>query len=205
MAGEEDKGLRGEIFYVEPGFGGEGVGFGKDGDEALFEEGVDLDAVGGVAVAEEGDVDGAVKEGGELRGGDEFAEAELDLGVALAEALDGYGQIGEHDGAAKADGEGAFFAATEAANLGEVVADFVEGGAGAGGEERAGGGEADSAGGADEEWVAEELLELFDLLAEGWLGDAELFGGPGEVEGVGYGEEVAKVAEFDLFIHILMV
>jgi hypothetical protein len=112
------------------------------------------------------------------------------------------GQRGEHGGADEPDAEEADLAAADAAGLVEVLLDVAESAAGALEEDLAGAGEADGAGGASEEGVAEDILELADLLGEGWLGEVEALGGATEVELFGDGYEVAQVAEFDVAIHI---
>jgi hypothetical protein len=112
------------------------------------------------------------------------------------------GERGEHGGADEPDAQEAGLAAADAAGFGEVLLDVLEGAAGALEEDLSGAGEADGAGGASEEGVAEELLELADLLGEGWLGEVEALGGATEVELFGDGYEVTEVAEFDVTIHI---
>jgi hypothetical protein len=74
-------------------------------------------------------------------------------------------------------------------------------------------GEIDVAAGAAEEFRAEFVFEVADLLGEGWLGDVDAFGGTGEVVGVGDSEEVDELLELhdptigasyrDQLIHVL--
>jgi hypothetical protein len=50
--------------------------------------------------------------------------------------------------------------------------------------------------GALEEALAEFVLELLDLLAEGGLGDVAVRGGAGKIAGLGDGEDVAELVNF---------
>ena len=204
-AGEEDEGFGGEIADAERTSAGQRMAAGQDSDVAFLEDRCEVDGFGGVGIAEESKIDGAVQEGGDLRGGGEFAQAKFDLGIVAAVALDGGGKFGKHDGAGEADGEGAFFAAAEAADLREVVLNFFEGGAGAFGEQLAGQGEFDAAGGAIEETVAEHLFQALDLLAERGLGNSQALGGFAEVQGFGDGQEVAEVAKLDFSGHTFII
>ena len=59
----------------------------------------------------------------------------------------------------------------------------------------AGGGGDDAAGEAVEERAAKVGLELFNLLTEGGLGDAQASGGAGEAGLIGDGDEVAELVD----------
>jgi hypothetical protein len=200
--GEEDEGLVAELAGGDGLFARERVTGGDHRDQGLGEEDFDCDAGGGAAVAEKAGVESLVGEQFEDPGGVGLVELQMDLGEAAAVLAEHGGQRGEHGGADEPDAEEADLAAADAAGLVEVLLDVAESAAGALEEDLAGAGEADGAGGASEEGVAEDILELADLLGEGWLGEVEALGGATEVELFGDGYEVAQVAEFDVAIHI---
>ena len=125
-AGEEDEGLVLEIANPDVLFAGERVRFRQDGDERLFEQGVQFEALGGIAVAEEGEIERSVEEGSNLNGRAHFPQAEFDLGEAAAVMIDDDWKPGEHDGADETDCQRSFFTAAEPADLDEIVLHFFE-------------------------------------------------------------------------------
>jgi putative acetyltransferase len=192
---------------VAKGCGGDGalpgarmVG-GEDDNEGLGDEGGDGEAVGGVAVAEDAGVEGAVLEALNDLGGEGFVEVEMDARVRPAIGAEDGGQGAEHGGADEADVERAELAAADGAGFVEVALDVAEGAPGAVEKGSARGGEADGARGAEEERRAEYLFELADLLRERGLGEVEAQGGASEVKLFGDGYEVAEVAKLDVFVH----
>jgi hypothetical protein len=68
-----------------------------------------------------------------------------------------------------------------------------------------GGGERHRARGAEEELVAEILLQLTDLLREWRLGDIQPQGGSSEMEFFRDSDKVPQVAKFDFGIHIQII
>lgn len=113
----------------------------------------------------------------------------MELGGERAEEVRGEG--GGHTEAQGAAGEvrdvedGAF-------GGGEVL----EGAAGVGEVGRSGVGEPYGAARAVEQLDPDGPLQLFDLLGQGGLGDAQLFGGAGEAAVFGDGEQIADMTQF---------
>lgn len=175
---------------------------GENGDEGFGEEGGNVEAFDGVGVAEDAGVQCVVFEASDDTRGEGLVEMEADARVGFAEGTEDCGEGCEHAGADEADVEGADFAAADAAGLVDVALYGAEGTVGAFEEGFAGLGESDGAGGAGEERVAEEIFEAANLLREWGLGDVKPEGGAAEVEFLGYGDEVAEMAEFDILIHI---
>ena len=139
---------------------------GEHGDVGLGEDGGDVEAFGGVAVAEDAGVEGTVFEAFHDAGSEGLVQVEVDAGVGLAEGTEDSWEGGEHAGADEADVERADLAAADAAGFVDVALDVAQGAACALEEGDAGVGEGNGAGGADEESVAEDLFELADLLGE---------------------------------------
>jgi hypothetical protein len=91
----------------------------------------------------------------------------------------------------------AFFSGCGTADGLEGEVGFGEERASAVAEEFAGGGEAGGAGGAFEEVAVETGFEKLNVAGERGLGEVKAEGGPAEVELLGDGDEVSKVAELD--------
>jgi hypothetical protein len=192
--GEEDEGLVAQIAGGDEAALCQGVICGEDGDEGFGEEGLDVERVGGVAVAEETCVERAFDEALHDLGGVGLVKLEVYSRVLSAVLAEHGRERGQHAGADEAYAEEAFFAATDAAGLVEVFLDALQGAAGAVKKGLAGAGEFDGAGGAGEEGVAEDVFELANLLREWRLGDMKTVGGAAEVQLLGYGDKVAEMA-----------
>ncbi len=192
--GEEDEGLVAEAGGGDGVAGCERMMGGEDGHEGFGEERLDVQLGGGAAVAQEASVEGALDEPLHHHGGVGLVELELYVGELPAITAEHGGQCCEHAGADEADAKGADLAAADAACLFEVLLYVAEGAAGALEEDEACAGELDGARGADEESVAEDLLELANLLGEGRLGEVQALGCAAEVQLLGDGDEVAQVA-----------
>jgi hypothetical protein len=171
----------------------------------LFEQGADLDPVGGVRVPQESQIDGSRKQGGNLRRGGQLAQAKFHLRIAAPVTLYGGWKIGKHDRATEAHRQCSFFSASQPPHLRKVVLNFFDCAPRAFGEKLAGEGQLYAPRGPIEEAVAEELFEPFDLLAERRLSDPQELCRLAEVQRFSHGEKVAKMTKLDLFIHTAII
>lgn len=170
--------------------GGEGEPEGFDEEFAAD----DAAAFGGGA--DDGEIEVFGVDGAAEVGGGVFVDGDLDAGMAGAEGLE---KAGEEVGRDGGQGTEFDFAADEAADVADFFAggfELVDDALGVVEEKFAGGGDGDVAFVSLEEFFAEFVLELHDLLAEGRLGDVTALGGAAEVFRLGDGEEVAELVNF---------
>ncbi|MNQ81647.1 hypothetical protein D3C85_966780 [compost metagenome] len=124
-------------------------------------------------------------------------QLQVHVGVGLAEGVDAAGNGGgEGRRRGEADLQLAQLATLGAArqlhrlvHLGQHLAGFVE-------EQAAGFGQLHPPVGAFQQARADFLFQRLDLLAQGRLGNTQLFGRPAEVQLLGHGNEIAQVSQF---------
>jgi hypothetical protein len=174
-----------------------------DRRERLGEELREVDAVGGIRVPHDRDVELAPDQRLHQVDREALAHPHLDVRVMRAEAPDalhGSGQLRrDRDGRVHhAEVEPPRVPAGDARHLVEPGLGLPEQRAPAVPQRGAGRRDGDAPGGADEQRHAEPALQALHLLGEHRLGDAELLRGPAEVPLVGDGEEGADEAEVEI-------
>jgi hypothetical protein len=204
-ASKEDERLVAQVGHAQRALASQAMEFRQDGDIRLLQQGGHLNSFRRVSVPQEGQIDCSIEQCDDLGGGNQFAQSKLDFGIAPAVTLDDGREIREHHGAAETHREGAFLAASQAAHLCQVVVNFFDGAARALGEKLAGKGELDSARGTVQKAVTDELFQTFDLLAERRLRNTQTFRCLAEVKRLRHGQEVAKMAKLDFFIHTIQI
>jgi hypothetical protein len=201
--GEEDEGLVAELSCGDNFARGERMSVGKDGDEGFGEERLDVESVGGAAVAEEAGVEDALVERLDDAGGVGLGELKLDFGIEAAVVAKHGWQRSEHGGADEADAEEAEVAVADTAGLVKILLDVAQSAAGTLEEDFASGCELHCAGCSVKEGVAEDLFELADLLREWWLCEMKAICCAAEVEFFSNCDEIAQMSQLDVtVIHI---
>jgi len=143
-------------------------------DVTLFNQRADLDPFRGVRIPEKGQIECSNQQGGNLRGGGQFAQAKFHLRIAAPVTLNGGRKIGKHDRTAEAHCQRPFLTASEPPHLRKVVLNFFDGAPRAFGEKLAGECQLHAPRGPIEKAMTEQLFEPFDLLAERRLSCAAL-------------------------------
>ena len=176
---------------------GELVVLGDRGDGALAHHLVEVEVdVGLDRRAHQGDVDHAGAERAQLLGGGALAQLDLDAGAGAAKALHGGGHDRQQRRAHEGDPQDARLAGVDRAGGGDGHVELGEHGAGVAQEGLARRGQLHPAARALQQRAAELGLERVDLLAERRLGDVQSRRGAPEVQLLGDGDEIAKLAEF---------
>ena len=173
--------------------------------ERLPQNGLDREAVACFAIAEKAEIQCAIQQEGHQFFGGALAQAELDVGVHMPVAPDGFRQACKHDGTGEPYGERALQSAAHAARHLDVVRYFGKRSSRALQEELPHPSESDAAGRAVEEGVAQVALQVTDLLTERRLRHPQLLRRMSEVQRLGDCSEVAQVPQLDLVIHMLFV
>jgi hypothetical protein len=127
---------------------------------------------------------------------------EVHARIGLVVSAKDSGQSCQHARSYEANVERAYFSAGDALRLVNITLDVAKRPTSALQESIACGSQAHRARRSREKWMAQHLFELANLLRKGWLAHVEPLCRAAKVKFFGHGHKVAKVSQFDVFIHM---
>ena len=174
-------------------------------DEWLGEDGSNGQAVDGIAIAQNAGIEGAIFEPLDHARGKGLVQMKTHARVGLTVRTKDARETREHARADKANVERTYFPAADAARFVDVTLDVAQRAMRAFKERFADGSQADGSRGSVKEWIPEHLFELANLLRERWLAQVEAMRCASEVKFFRHRDEVTKVTQFDVDIHMLNI
>src|SRR6266567_785536 len=178
------------------------MGCGKDSNERFGEERGHVQGVQRIAVAQNARIEGPVVQALQHLRGERFIETQMNAWISLAKFPEDDRKRRHHGGTDEYDVQRANFARGDAADIGDIALHNAERATRSLEKGFACKRQLDRPRGADKERVPKNFFQPANLLGQGGLGHVQPLSRPREVQLFSYGYKVAKVAEFQILIHM---